>query len=303
VPHLDMKIAGHTMATPGVSVFDALERFARLGLSGLEAVAMRRDEAARSYERTGRDPAEMLAAEGEPFSTDWPEPMRRDLRMRAGRLIPVVTVTPYVRALNHPDPAVRAQAVSQMQAYVDLAGDVGASFVRVYGGEDRSEPGAWDLLVDSLRTLAEYAAAEGIVLLLENHPGTMTVTGRATAEVVRAVDSACLRVLYDPANVLAHSDEPPRGTFEVQRDMIGYVHVKDLQIGSGRKPRACLLGDGSVPWAEILRWLSEAGYDGWFSLEYEKKWAPQDLPDAEVGLAACRDFLLQHWPGPRSGAG
>jgi len=291
----DLKIAGHTMATPGMSAFEAMELFAGLRLAGMEIAAMRRQEAARSYQRAGYDPEAMLAGEDEPFSIDWPADLRKALREKSCGLIPVITVTPYVRALNHPDERLRSSVVGQMEAYIDLARDVGARYVRVYGGEERREPEAMRLLIDSLGRLADYASQRGVILLLENHPGTMTVTGRATAEVVAAVGSDSLRVLYDPANVMAHSDERPEVTFRLQEGLIEYVHVKDLVITpSGRK--SCLLGAGSVPWKDILRWLAASGFSGWFSLEYEKKWSPRDLPDAREGLPVCREFLLKNWP-------
>lgn len=291
-----MKIAGHMMAVPGMPVFEAMDLFARLDLAGLEAVALPRQAAAESYRRTGRDPDVMLASEGEPFSIDWPAEMRRRLCDRAATM-PVPAVTPYVREFNHPDDAVRERALEEMRRNVDLAVDVGAGFVRVYGGQDLPDDHAWRRLVGALQILAEYAASRRVVLLLENHPGTMTVTGEATAAAVRQAGSENLRVLYDPANVLAHSGEDPRHTFDVQRDLVGYVHVKDFHLRSGEKPRACLVGDGDVPWPDILRWLAETNYRGWFSLEYEKKWAPDLLPDAEQGLPVCRDFLRRHWPG------
>jgi sugar phosphate isomerase/epimerase len=184
-----------------------------------------------------------------------------------------------------------------MRANIDLAVDVGARYVRVYGGEAQSDPGGWHRLIGSLQNLAQYAAGCKITLLLENHPGTMTVTGQATASAVREVDSANLRVLYDPANVLAHSDEPVEKTFDLQHDLIAYVHVKDFHLRTGAKAAACLVGQGDVPWPQILRWLAEASFAGWFSLEYERKWAPDLLPDAEQGLPACREFLLGQWPG------
>ncbi len=285
------------MAVPGMSAWDANRLFAQLGLDGHEVVSMPREAAAASYVRTGRDPETMLASEGEPFSVDWPDEQRRRLRetVRAAG-VPIVTVTPYVRAFNHPEPDVREKAVLGMRANIDLAVDVGARYVRVYGGEDRADTGAWRWLVGALQELAGYAGQRGVVLLLENHPGTMTVTGKATAEAVRQVNSPHLRVLYDPANVMAHSDEPPERTFEVQRDLIEYVHVKDFHLAPRQKAAACLVGEGDVPWPRILGWLQEIGYDGCLCLEYEKKWAPDLLPDAAEGLPICRDYLRRHWP-------
>ena len=45
----------------------------------------------------------------------------------------------------------------------------------------------------------------------------------------------------------------------------------------------CLAGDGDVPLRSILEVLSDAGYDGWITFEWERKWHPE-LPPPEVAF-------------------
>ena len=51
-----------------------------------------------------------------------------------------------------------------------------------------------------------------------------------------------------------------------------------------------LLGRGKVPVPKILSMLSRAGYDGWLSVEWEKRWQP-DIPDADVALPRYADGI------------
>ena len=47
------------------------------------------------------------------------------------------------------------------------------------------------------------------------------------------------------------------------------------------KPSLCSLGEGQINIKAVVDRLLEDGYDGYFSLEHEKKWHPE-LPEAEV---------------------
>ena len=61
-------------------------------------------------------------------------------------------------------------------------------------------------------------------------------------------------------------------------------------------PGSLVVGEGIVPWSDIVSSLSTLGYDDVLSLEYEYRWHPQDLPEPAVGfkrsaaaLRACVD--------------
>jgi sugar phosphate isomerase/epimerase len=52
-----------------------------------------------------------------------------------------------------------------------------------------------------------------------------------------------------------------------------------------------VLGEGILPWEKIIALLKRSGYDGWLSLEYERRWYPDLLPPAEIGMKAGADLL------------
>jgi L-ribulose-5-phosphate 3-epimerase len=52
-----------------------------------------------------------------------------------------------------------------------------------------------------------------------------------------------------------------------------------------------VLGEGILPWPKIIEGLQQIEYDGWLSLEYERRWAPNDLPDADIGMRKSVTYL------------
>jgi fatty-acyl-CoA synthase len=73
------------------------------------------------------------------------------------------------------------------------------------------------------------------------------------------------------------------------------AQVKDaVRTGSGPDDwRLTLLGDGDVPVREMLRLLLRDGYDGWVSVEWEKRWHP-DIAGPEIALPQ-HIRLLRRW--------
>jgi fatty-acyl-CoA synthase len=63
------------------------------------------------------------------------------------------------------------------------------------------------------------------------------------------------------------------------------AQVKDARPDAGRDDGWQLvpLGDGEVPVRDMLALLSAGGYQGWVSVEWEKRWHPE-IAAAEVAL-------------------
>jgi sugar phosphate isomerase/epimerase len=54
-----------------------------------------------------------------------------------------------------------------------------------------------------------------------------------------------------------------------------------------------LLGEGEVPVQEMVALLAHGGYQGWVSVEWEKRWHPE-IEEPEVALPQHRR-LLDSW--------
>ncbi len=287
-----MFVAGHTMGTPEMTPGEAFTFFARIGCAGSELVCQ------EGY-RCGVTPAMDPRA-------------RRQLReTAAAHGVPIVALTPYQTDLASFDEATRLTQVEGLIAAIRLAADLGAGVVRAYGGKevvaaDRAR--AVERLVRSLHEAGKVAADVGVKIAVENHYGTLTVTATQTVEVVRAMGVPSVGILYDQANIDTMLGEPWQEALALQRDHIVHVHAKDFVFKGERRAsdaagmvshmdpakraiRSRVIGEGIVPWAEILPAVAKAGYAGPVSIEYSRRWYPEELPEPEEGITRCATHL------------
>ena len=276
------------MGTPEMTPEEAFAFFARIGCAGSELVCQ------EGY-RCGVTPA-------------MDAPGRRRLRETAqAHGVPIVALTPYQTDLASFDEPTRLGQVEGLIAAIRLAADLGAGVVRAYGGKEvaaAERARAVDRLVRSLREAGKVAADAGVMVAVENHYGTLTVTAAQTVEVVRAVGMPSVGILYDQANIETMLGEPWQEALALQRDRIVHVHAKDFVFKGERRAsdpagmvshmdpakraiRSRVIGEGIVPWDDILPAVAKAGYAGPVSIEYSRRWYPEELPEPEEGIARC----------------
>ena len=286
-----MIIAGHTLGTPGRTLSEALHLFKGAGLDAAEVIYQ--DDYPAAIQPSDPNSAQRAAATADAEG------------------IPIVALTPYTTSINSPDASSWQEGIDEFRDCIEAAHRVGAARVRVYAGAwhpGNTDHGAhWAQLQKALVTLAPEAQDAGVTLCVENHFGTMTQTAADTARLVREIDSAAVRVLYDQANLTFTHDETWQDAFAVQGDLIGHVHVKDLVFkdphaafratdtarvkAEERAVRSRVVGDGVIPWPDILERLVQSGYDDVLTLEYEYRWHPQDLPDPAIGFADSAGYI------------
>jgi sugar phosphate isomerase/epimerase len=239
------------------------------------------------------------------------KPLLREIRQRAADLgMEIAFLAPYVTALNSLDETTHQRQVDLLKRGVEMTSELGASGLRVYGGKEVPEA-EWqphfERLVAGIRVGGEMAQSAGVKLAVENHQTTMTVSARRTMEVVRAVGLPSVGVLYDQANLSHMGQEEFAEALELQRGRIVHVHVKDFVRKPGRERSTSdavafmpaegrsiitkAVGEGIVPWARIIPALRATGYDGWLSLELEKRWYPDELPSEEEAFRRSAAFL------------
>jgi sugar phosphate isomerase/epimerase len=283
------------MGTPEYSLFEAIDLFSKIGLEGIEII----------IQTDGYKSAL-------PFNA--PEGEIRDLikKLEDSRL-PVSGLTPYLNLYNDIDEGIRQKECDDLKRVIDMAVKLGAGFIRIYGGklvegEDDREGKKLAQLVKSMTWCGDYAKQGGIKLCLENHFGTMTTGAAETIRIIRAIDHPNVGILYDQANIAFFPAEEYEAAIELQRGKIFYVHCKDLVYRNGvpekpkfnmvshvdpedRTVRSRIPGEGILDWKGILKKLNASGYDGWISLEYERRWIQTDLPEASIGMPAAARYI------------
>lgn len=212
----------------------------------------------------------------------------RDLFAASGLEIPCVTA--YTR-LTMADPEERKKSVETLKEQVQLAADLGARFVRTFGGPIPAGvelPDCLDYVASSLREVGEWAADYGVEVLLETHDD-FSLSERV-AEVMRKVDHPNVGVLWDVLHPVRFG-EAPEETLERIGSYVRFVHLKDARrAGIGEYWPLTLLGRGEVPLQQIVKLLMDSGYDDYLCFEWEKPWHPE-IEESEVALPHAVAFV------------
>jgi sugar phosphate isomerase/epimerase len=175
--------------------------------------------------------------------------------------------------------------VAEGKRAIDVCAFIGIPFVRIFGDKfpaGESEGDTIARIAKGAGALAEYGEDKKVAVLLETHGDLNTVA--RVGGVFDLVKSKNLRLLWD----VAHTDFTYADNFmefyKALKPYISHTHLKDHvrgKAGDESTYQLCLVGEGEIPIKAIVKQLLDGGYDGYFSLEWEKKWHP-DLPDAEI---------------------
>jgi sugar phosphate isomerase/epimerase len=155
---------------------------------------------------------------------------------------------------------------TEMTRAIDNAVTLGSSSIRVCPGRGE-DVGMIPSLIPFFRRAAEYAAARGVYLGMENHMGSIAANPDAVMTLVRAVGSRHFGILFEPAN-LVHCGVDYYSAYATFKGWIVHVHVKDCHLNAGQYER-CMLGEGMIDYAWLVGTLEADGYRGDYALEYE----------------------------------
>jgi len=165
-------------------------------------------------------------------SLDSVESVRAELESRG---VTPVSISTY--ALDGPGSG--EQVVASILETLRVADELGSWFVTTTLTTD-TRRSTDEQIEDYKRVIGpclDEAERLGITLLLENRwdwfrddPGRAEVTRRAEwfAQLMERVASPRFRVAFDPANFAVVGEEPYPHAYEMLKDVIGYVHVKDV---------------------------------------------------------------------------
>jgi sugar phosphate isomerase/epimerase len=180
---------------------------------------------------------------------------------------------------------------------MELAAQLGAKFLRVYGGrvpEGHTVDSILPTLVENLRKIGDEAGQYDVTLVLETHDDwtDSNVFGR----LMRQVDHPRVRVLWDLHHPYRTNGESPQMTYANIGSFTASIHVKDsIQTADGGH-QYVLLGEGDVPLKAMLDLLVAGGYNGYAILEWEKRWIPE-LLEPEVAfpqyVTKMREWLAE----------
>jgi sugar phosphate isomerase/epimerase len=175
---------------------------------------------------------------------------------------------------------------------IELAARLGGRYASTYfgHGEVRDDELLMGRYIEHLRPCLQRAEELGVTICLENEfnvlgddPLASDITRRpwSIRELVERIDSPHFRLTYDACNFYFAGVEPFPYAYELLKDYIVYVHLKDgarydphlydqgmLRFSDQSGEYVCLpVGQGAINYTGILSQLAADGYDGFMTLE------------------------------------
>ena len=131
---------------------------------------------------------------------------------------------------------------------------------------DTSPEQHFDFALRALKLAAEIGERTGVTLLLEpintrvDHPGMYLDSNKVGLDLVEAVNSPNLRLLYDAYHSIVMGEDIET-IIAGRTQWVAHIQVADMP-GRGAP------GTGSVNWPAVVHMLETEQYDGWVGLEY-----------------------------------
>lgn len=147
-----------------------------------------------------------------------------------------------------------------------------------------------DGIVRFLQEAADCALAQGVEIWIETH--NEYSTGLALRRLLDKVNRANVRVIWDILHPYEFGESPEETLRLIGSDIV-HVHIKDgiKQPDDDQIEYVYTrLGEGTLPIGHFMDLLEKAGYQGYYSLEWEYAWRAE--------IRSCYEGLpqvLQAW--------
>jgi hydroxypyruvate isomerase len=184
------------------------------------------------------------------------------------------------------DPDSHDDAVEDLTRSVEIADEVGArSLVSTVGPELQgvAADAQHRAIVDVLRSVAPTAEQLGVTVVVEplntrvDHPGYYLTDSAEAYELVEAVDSPAVKLLFDVYHQQITEGDVIRN-LRNHLPSVGHVHIAD---NPGRNEP----GTGELAYERVLGALADAGYDGYVGCEFTPTGDPEGALADVVAMA------------------
>lgn len=237
---------------------------------------------------------------------DSPERRREVRKILADAGIEAASVSTYIFAANRdplgpdkPDHRDEAGNIEELKRWVDLAGDLGARNVRIFGGALTPGETHDDALPRVARIMDAGAAVNpDINICIECHD--VWNTGKIVSRVLDATKHKNCKALLD-VHGPQHANEPPEVTIALLKpERIAYLHLKDYFIGprpdGKRDMYQCFIGAGTTPVRKTIHLLKKANWSGYLNIEWEgiyHKYMPATEAAIVQGILKLKEYLAE----------
>jgi len=172
------------------------------------------------------------------------------------------------------DPAKTTVMIEDTHQAIDLAGDIGAPCIRVFGGtipESVSREQAIDGVAKALASVADHAQQRQVIVGMETHDAWCDPAH--VAAVIQQVNHPAIGVNWDIMHPVRVARVTMDQTFNVLKPWIRHVHFHDCKI-TDKKYALCPIGQGDIDHHRAVQLLKSMAYSNFLSGEWIG-WEPE----------------------------
>lgn len=247
----------------------------------LKAGTLKYEDLIRIAVETGTDGLDMTVYWLPSTSDDYLHGLRR---LAYKNRVEIYSIGTRVR-LAQPTPALRDEQLQDLRKWLDVAQRVGATHVRVFGGDvpaGATLDQAIGFAAETLKRGAEEAGARGLIVGVEDDGG-ITDFAKDTIEIVKRADSPWAGMNLDIGNF-----KPPAVYDQIDMSIPYAVstHVKtELTLDDGKT-------QAPFDWHRVFRMFAAKGFRGYMGLEYEA--SGNALAEVPPALTRLRDLARKY---------
>ncbi len=185
----------------------------------------------------------------------------------------------------------REANLEEARRTLPIARELSVPNLRIFAGGDLEQQPREDLAARGADFLGELLTLDGgreVRWCLETHD--IWSRSAELMQILDPVEDPHVGVLWDVFHTIRHGESPAESLAGF-KGRVCYTHFKDGLPGEAW--RMVDLGEGDLPLAEAVQALEAEGYDGYLTLEHEKRWHEELTPPEVAFPKAAKWFRAQ----------
>ncbi|MHC4884320.1 MAG: sugar phosphate isomerase/epimerase family protein [Planctomycetota bacterium] len=169
---------------------------------------------------------------------------------------------------------------AEIERHMEATAALGATNLRIGPGGFTAEgsPSYPEKMKDAAvryGEIAKLADKHGVRSVIETHMGQLAPSISKAMNILRDLDPKHVGIMWDPGNQCFEGLEKIEMAIEEAGDYLAEVHVKNMRWQPGEvvdgqqtfTPDWCPIHEGLVNWPQVVKILTESGYEGWYFFE------------------------------------
>lgn len=180
----------------------------------------------------------------------------------------------------------RKAGLSKIRTLIGVLKDLGVSIINTSPGAPPSKHATdedYKLASEYFSEVGDFLKGEDLTLAFEIHMGVLTDTAASTVKLLKLIGNKKIVANWDPGNMYAtEGAERPQEAFQIVKDYMGYMHVKNCKKIGDEYVWSCALEDGDLDFNMIISMLRSINYSRPLCIEYSGLGDPNVVASKDI---------------------